>query len=101
MSDIQGYTFYTYSSASGAGEDRWHDDGVSNEFFDNEISAREAVAALFLEIGRDGEEVPRTMLIERIEIVPLTKQNVLALLNNDLSSFILRYEVIDTVNSLN
>lgn len=98
MSNIQGYVFYTYSSAARAGEHRWYDDGVDKEFFDNEMSAREAVETIFLEIGRDGEAMSTAMYIEKIETVSLTKENVLALLNNDLGSFVYMHEVVATIN---
>ncbi|KKB84624.1 hypothetical protein VW29_09475 [Devosia limi DSM 17137] len=98
MSSTQGYIFYTYSSAAKAGEHRWYDDGADNEFFDSEVSAREALATVFRETLRDGEAMPATMCIVKIETVSLTKESVLALLNNDLKSFVRVYEIVDTVN---
>lgn len=98
MSSTQGYIFYTYSSAAKAGEHRWYDDGADNEFFDSEVSAREALATVFRETIRDGEAMPATMCIVKIETVSLTKESVLALLNNDLKSFVRVYEIVDTVN---
>ncbi|WP_108461611.1 hypothetical protein [Devosia naphthalenivorans] len=98
MSDARGYIFYTYSSAAKTGEHRWYDDGVDNEFFESEVSAREAVETVFRETIRDGEAMPTAMCIVKIETVSLTKESVLALLNNDLKSFVRVYEVVDTVN---
>ena len=100
MSDTRGYIFYTYSSAAKTGEHRWYDDGADNEFFDSEVSAREAVATVFRETIRDGEAMPAAMCIVKIETVSLTEESVLALLNNDLKSFVHVYEIVDTINPL-
>lgn len=97
MSEKHGLTFYSYSSATRTDVDRWRDTGIANEFFHDEAAARLAVVELFAELRRDPEATLTPMYIEKIETLPLTKQNVLALLNFGVGPFVDKYYIMETI----
>lgn len=97
MSQSQSFTFYTYSLVSEGRDDRRAYTGIPGIFFDEAESARQQV----LELRRDVESEPdckwSPMQLEKIETLPVSKESILGLLNNDMGSFMKSYEVIDVI----
>lgn len=97
MTEPLSFTFYTYSQAGIPLEERWTRTGIPDVFFDDFDEARRAVTALRDDIMADPEVEWPTMILEKIEITPVTRSSVLALLNNGPGAFIAKYEVIETI----
>lgn len=64
-------------------------------FYTNEEAARQAILSLREEVG-EAEWTP--MRIERIEIEPMTDENVLILLNDGIAAILTAYEIVETVS---
>ncbi|EJT04973.1 hypothetical protein [Rhizobium sp. CCGE 510] len=98
MSQSQSFTFYTYSLVSEGDKDRWAYTGIPGIFFGDGESARRQV----LELRRDVESEPdckwSPMRLERIETFPVSKENILTLLNSEMGSFVKSYEIIDVID---
>jgi|EndMetStandDraft_5_1072996.scaffolds.fasta_scaffold1465196_1 hypothetical protein len=91
------FTFYTYSQAGIPLEERWARTGIPDIFFGDCEEAPRAVIALRDDVTADPEMEWPTMILEKIEIVPLTRSNVLALLNTGPGTFIASYDIIETI----
>ncbi len=97
MSASPSFTFFTYSLVFPREEPRWRDDGCRDTFFATMENVREAVEEVRDEVSQDREQDVPSMHIERIETVPLTKDAVLALLNEGVGAIVKRYDIIETV----
>jgi hypothetical protein len=91
------FTFYTYSSAIEPLEARWRDDGIGDAFFGNAEAARTAIFELRDAVADEpGHDWP-AMRLERIETVPVTRDALLALLNDGVGAIVKTYHIIDTI----
>lgn len=98
MATSEGMTLYTYSRCDRrANEPRWHDDGIGDIFFESAEAAKVDLIDLRKSIVADAEETWVPMQLERIDTLPLTKDNLLALLNNGVGSVVKKYEVLEIV----
>ncbi|MDE3854418.1 hypothetical protein [Sinorhizobium meliloti] len=53
--------------------------------------------AMLKDIEAEPDETPGVHLIERIEMLPLTKDTLLALLNEGMGAVLKSYEIVETV----
>lgn len=97
MSHEQSFTFYTYSTATEAGENRWAFTGIRDIFFDNVPAVREAVLEMRKDVTADPEVEWSPIHIEKIETLPVSKDTLLAFLNDGVGAFIKRYEIVETI----
>lgn len=86
---------YSYSHCNEPLETRWVDDGIPDSFYSELEEARQAVLELRKEVG---EEEWTPMRVERIEIEPMTAENVLILLNDGIAAVLIAYDVVETVS---
>ncbi|RUV67786.1 hypothetical protein EOA78_28905 [Mesorhizobium sp. M5C.F.Cr.IN.023.01.1.1] len=93
----QSFTFYTYSPSGSRDENRWADTGIRDVFFDDEVVARQAVRQLRNDVTTETDEEWSKMYIEKIETFPMTKDNILALLNEGVGAIVKNHEVVGTI----
>ncbi|PJR12799.1 hypothetical protein [Sinorhizobium meliloti] len=98
MSAEQSYTFYTHSIAAESESDRWAYTGIPDIFYGDAESARREVLALRDEVTAEPEEEWSPRRLEKIETLPISKETVLALLNDGVGSIVKSYEVIDVID---
>jgi hypothetical protein len=98
MSQSESFTFYTYASVDKRRDDRWEFIGIYSIFFDDEDSARAALRELREDVESEPENSWSPMQLERIETVPISKQSLLALLNDGVGSIVKSYEIIDIID---
>lgn len=98
MSAEQSYTFYTYSRSDDSKNDRWAYTGVPDIFFDDADSARRALLEMRKEMTVDHGESWSPMRLEKIETLPITKETILALLNDGMGALLKSYEIIDVID---
>ncbi|NEK20699.1 hypothetical protein [Rhizobium leguminosarum] len=91
-------TFYTYARVDEGRGNRWAYTGLRNFFFCDEASAREALRELRGDIESDPDDTWAPMQLEKIETVPVSRESVLALLNDGIGAFVKRYEIIETLD---
>ena len=92
---VETMILYSYSHCNEPLETRWVEDGIPDFFYTNEEAARQAILSLREEVG-EAEWTP--MRIERIEIEPMTDENVLILLNDGIAAILTAYEIVETVS---
>ena len=92
---VETMILYSYSHCNEPLETRWVEDGIPDFFYTNEGAARQAVLSLREEVG-EADWTP--MRIERIEIEPMTDENVLILLNDGIAAILTAYEIVETVS---
>lgn len=97
MSQGESLTFYTYARVDEGRGDRWAYTGIPNFFFCDEASAREALRELRDDIEGHPDDSWTPMQLEKIETVPISRESVLALLNDGIGAFVKRYEIIETI----
>jgi hypothetical protein len=91
------FIFYTYSPELHPVEPRWRDDGIGDAFFGNAETARAAIVALRGVVADEpGHDCP-PMRLERIETVPVTRDAILALLNDGVGAIVKSYDIIETI----
>ena len=66
-------------------------------FFDNPEQAHRVLLEIRDEVSSDPEMEWTVMNLEKVETVPVSQTNILALLNEGVGSFIQKYEIIDRV----
>ncbi|MGO6982553.1 hypothetical protein [Rhizobium leguminosarum] len=98
MSQGEPLTFYTYARVNEARGDRWGYTGVPNFFFCDEGGAREALRELRGDIESDPDDTWTPMQLEKIETVPLSRESILALLNDGIGAVVNQYEIIDILD---
>ncbi|AYG66037.1 hypothetical protein [Rhizobium sp. CCGE531] len=96
MAQQQTLEFYSYSMISRREEPRWKETGIRSEYFADLDEARAAVISMREELAEDHDDVDAYRL-ERIRTAPLTKENLLILLNQGMGAFLTGYEVVETV----
>lgn len=71
--------------------------GILDIFFEDREEAHRAVIALRDDVTADSEVEWQTMVLEKIETVPVSQSSILALLNHGPGPFIESHEVIETI----
>lgn len=97
MSGVPSFTLFTYSPDVEPLEARWRDDGIGDAFFDSAENARAAIAEVRDAVADEPDHVWPPMRLERIETVPVTKDAILALLNEGIGAFVKTYDIIETI----
>lgn len=97
MSQGNSFTLYTYARVDPAREDRWAYTGILDFFFDNEESARQQLRELRADVEREAGYIWLPMQLEKIETLPVSRESVLALLNDGVGAFVKNYEIIEVV----
>ncbi|QND46948.1 hypothetical protein HB780_14505 [Rhizobium lusitanum] len=98
MPQIESLTFYTSASVDKRRADRWAFIGIYSIFFDDEDSAREALRELREDVESEPENSWSPMQLEKIETVPISKESLLALLNDGVGAIVKSYEIIDIID---
>lgn len=98
MSQGESLTFYTYARVDEGRDDRWAYTGIPEIFFCDEDSAREALRELRGDIESDEDDEWPPMQLEKIETLPISKESILALLNDGIGAFVKRYEIIEIID---
>lgn len=97
MSASPSFTFYTYSPEFQPVEPRWRGDGIGDAFFGSAESARAAIIELRDTVAHEqGHNCPPIRL-ERIETVSVTRDAILALLNDGVGAIVKSYHIIETI----
>lgn len=98
MSRGHSFTLYAFSHGMTRKGERWADTGIRETFYGSAEAARQAAFEFCKELGvEDDTPWPRT-LIEKIETPPISKDNLLVLLNDGVAAFIQKYEIIETID---
>ena len=90
------FVFFTYSHVKPDAA-RWEDTGIPNIFYTDIEAARRDIVELREEITADLEAPLRKFYLEKIETHPVSKDTILALLNQGIGAFIKTYEVVDII----
>lgn len=97
MSAEPSFIFYTYSPDVEPLEARWRADGIGDAFFGNAEAARAGIVELRDAVtGEPGHDWP-PMRLERIETVHVTRDALLALLNDGVGAIVRTYDIIETI----
>jgi len=96
MSTGESFTFYTYSQTN-RDDDRWAYTGIPDVFFLDEDEAREGLRELRRDVESDPDDTWPPMQLEKIETLPISRESILALLNDGVGAFVKSYEVIDVI----
>ncbi|WP_312809397.1 hypothetical protein [Agrobacterium cavarae] len=94
MPEEQPLTFFTCSPICSRTENRWAVTGISDLFFPDEETARQSVFDLRKDLKTDPDAEWVAMRIEKIEILPMTKENVMMLLNEGISAIVKHYQIV-------
>jgi hypothetical protein len=70
---------------------------VFETFFDNVPVVRETVLEMRKDVTADPEVEWSPIHIEKIETLPVSKDTLLAFLNDGVGAFIKRYEIVETI----
>lgn len=97
MSPAPSFTFFTYSSVLPIEEPRWRDDGIGDAFFASAEKARAAIVELRNAVADDPDHALPPIRLERIETVPITRDAMLALLNEGVGAIIGAYDIVETI----
>ena len=97
MSSAPSFTFFTYSPVLPIEEPRWRDDGIGDAFFASAEMARAAIVELRDAVADDPAHILPSMRLERIETVPVTKEAMLALLNEGVGAIVGTYDIVETI----
>lgn len=100
LAEALSFTFYTYSQAGIPSEERWVQTGIPDIFFEDPEEVRSAVIALREDVAADPEVEWPTLVIEKIETVPISQSSILALLNNGPGAFVASREIIETIGAM-
>ncbi|WP_339073092.1 hypothetical protein [Sinorhizobium meliloti] len=95
----QSFVFYTSRLQGDPGEDRWAYTGIPDIFYHTYEEAHADVMAMLKDLEAEPDETPGVHLIERIETLPMTKDTLLALLNEGMGAVLKSYDVVETVGS--
>lgn len=98
MSHGESFTFYTCARVDEARDERWAYTGIPETFYPDEGTAREALRQLRHDVESDPDDSWTPMQLEKIETVPVSRESVLALLNDGIGTFVKRYTIIDTID---
>ncbi|WP_104668770.1 hypothetical protein [Ensifer adhaerens] len=98
MSQSGSFTFYTYARVDPSREDRWAYTGISDIFFDDEESARQDLRELRADVESEAGYTWQPMQLEKIETLPVSRETILALLNDGVGSFVRKYEIVEVID---
>lgn len=98
MSGEPSYTFFAYSPSTKPESVRWAYTGVPESFFGDAESARRALLDLRKDVTAQPDVDWSPMRLEKIETHPITKETLLALLNDGVGSLVKNYEIIDVID---
>ncbi|MDC9813924.1 hypothetical protein [Rhizobium binxianense] len=93
----QTFVFYTSRLQGAMKEDRWAYTGTPDISYHTYEEARAGVMAMLKDIAAEPDETPGVQLIERIETLPITRDTLLALLNDGVGAVLKSYEIVETV----
>lgn len=93
----QTFVFYTSRLERDPREDRWAYTGIPDIFYQTYEEARADVMAMLKNIEAEPDETPCVHLIERVETLPITKDSLLALLNQGMGAVLKSYEIVERV----
>lgn len=96
MTEEQAYQLYTYPVVRDPEEPRWTETGIPDIYFASFEEAKAEVTRLRDDLQSADEDIP-AFRIEKIETLPLSKANLLILLNEGMGSFLKSYEIEETV----
>jgi hypothetical protein len=96
MTQEQAYQLYTYSVVQNPEEPRWTETGIPDIYFASFQEAKAEVTRLRDDLQSADEDIP-AFRIEKIETLPLSKANLLILLNAGMGSFLKSSEIEETV----
>jgi len=97
VSGAPSFTLFTYSPDVEPLEARWRDDSIGDAFFGSAENARAAIVDLRDAVANEPDHDCPPMRLERIETVPVTKDAILALLNDGVSAIVKSYHIIETI----
>ncbi|RVI09476.1 hypothetical protein CN200_27990 [Sinorhizobium meliloti] len=86
MAQENTFELYSYSPVREREEPRWKETGIPSEYFSDLDEVRAAVKSMREEFEADGDDPP-VFKLERIRTPPLSKANLLILLNQGLGRF--------------
>ena len=93
-----GEVIYTYSKCSRMeGERRWRDDDTGFEVFDSFEEAKADLLGLRDDVVDDADDIWSPMQIEKIVMLPMTRSNLLTLLNQGMEAVVLKAEIIEII----
>ncbi|OOO17800.1 hypothetical protein EFR00_28715 [Rhizobium sophoriradicis] len=96
MKQDQSFELFTYSVVSDNEEPRWKETGISDVYFASFEEVKAEVMRLHDDLKSADEELP-AFRIEKIETLPVSKANLLTLLNEGMGAFLKSYEIVETV----
>lgn len=97
MEDM-GEIIYTYSKCEqDEGEPRWRDNDTGFDVFNSFEEAKADLLELRKTIADDPSDVWPPMQIEKIVMRPMTRNNLLTLLNQGMEAVVLEHEVIQII----
>jgi hypothetical protein len=94
MTQEKTYQLYTYSVVHDPEEPRWAETGIPDIYFTSFEEAKSEVTRLQGDLKLAGEELP-AFRIEKIETLPVSKANLLVLLNEGMGAFLKSYEIVE------
>lgn len=97
MSTSPSFTFCTYWLVFPSEEPRWWNDGIGDAFFASAEVARAAIVVLRDAVAEERDNVLPPIRLERIETVPVTKEAMLALLNEGVGAIVRTYDIVGTI----
>ncbi|MDK1493891.1 hypothetical protein QN219_28285 [Sinorhizobium sp. 7-81] len=97
MTEQSSFELFTYSVVQDR-EERWKETGIPNIFFASFEEAKAEVTRLREDLMASDEEALPPFRIEKIETLPVSKANLLTLLNDGMAAFLKSYEIVETVD---
>jgi hypothetical protein len=97
MAQEQTYQLYTYSMVHDPEEPRWKETGIPDIYFASFQEVKAEITRLRDDLKAADEELP-AFRIEKIETLPVSKSNLLILLNEGMGAFLKSYEIVETVS---
>ena len=96
MKPDRSFELFTYSVVQDDEEPHWKESGVPDIYFASFEEAKAAVTRLRYDLKSADEELS-AFRIEKIETLPVSKANLLTLLNEGMGAFLKSYEIVETV----
>lgn len=94
-----GEIIYTYSKCDHVeGERRWRDDDTGYDVFDSFEGAKADLLELRKSVADDPDIIWSPMQIEKIVLRPMTRTNILTLLNKGMEAIVLEHEVMEVIS---
>lgn len=96
MKQDQSFELFTYSVVSDNKEPRWKETGIPDIYFASFEEVKAEVRGLRDDLKAADDELP-AFRIEKIETLPVSKANLLTLLNEGMGAFLKSYAIVETV----